>query len=151
MWLRSRYIDCATGCLDDLDCESRQGQEMFSSPKAPDRLWIPVQPPIQWVPRSYPEVMLTGLECNLSLPGTDAIKNVWSYDSVPLACLLGVDRYFICINITWAGLSALNLNIEVRRAVMTLSLGLRVSATLLTWWSAFWRPRTLWLQTATAA
>ena len=83
--------------MDDLDCKSRQGQEIFSSPKAPDRLWGPLQPPVQWVPRSYPEVKLTELECNLSLPGTAAIRNEWSYSSVPPVCLLGVDRDFICI------------------------------------------------------
>ena len=64
--------------------------------KRPDRLWGPLQPPIQCVPRSHPEIKLTEPECNLSLPGTAAIKNEWSHNSVPPACLLGVDRDFIC-------------------------------------------------------
>jgi hypothetical protein len=49
----------------------------------------PIQPPIQWVLEALPGVKRQGREPNHS-PLSRAVKNTWSYTSIPPICFNGV-------------------------------------------------------------
>ena len=51
----------------------------------------PTRSPIQWLLGLCMGVKWLGCEVNHSLPSKAKVKNVWSYTSVSLVCLCGVD------------------------------------------------------------
>jgi hypothetical protein len=60
------------------------GSRNFSSPRRPDRLWGPTQPPIQWVPGALsPGFKRPGREAYHSPPTSAEIRKMWIYTSTP--------------------------------------------------------------------
>jgi hypothetical protein len=88
--LRSRdgAVCIATGYgLDDRGVGVRVPVEsrILFSPRRPDRLWGPAQPPpIQWVPEALsPGVKRSGREADYSPPASADFKKMWIYISTP--------------------------------------------------------------------
>jgi hypothetical protein len=80
---RDSVVGTATGYgLDDLRAGIRVPVE--SSPRHPDRLWGPTQPPIQWVPGAFsPGVKRQEREADHSPPTNAEVKKIWTYTSTP--------------------------------------------------------------------
>jgi hypothetical protein len=72
--------------------EIRLGQEIFSSPKRPDRLWGPRSLLLNGYRGSFPGVKRPGSEVDHLPPFSAEIRNGWSYTSTPL------HGFVICVN-----------------------------------------------------
>jgi hypothetical protein len=58
------------------------GVTIFTSPRRPDQLWGPPQPPIQWVLGALsPGVKWPGREADHSPPTSAEVKKMWIYTS----------------------------------------------------------------------
>jgi hypothetical protein len=72
--------------LDDwgLGVRVPAGWRIFSSPNRPDRLWGPLQTPVQWVPGVVSlSVKRQGREADHSPPASAEVKKMWIYTSTP--------------------------------------------------------------------
>jgi len=80
------------------EVRSRQGQEIFCSPKLPDRLWGPLCLLFNGYRPSFPGPRRPGLDVVYSSPSRTEVKNKWSYTySTPIR-LHAVDRgNFYCL------------------------------------------------------
>jgi hypothetical protein len=64
------------------DCEGDK-TELIQLP-CPDRLWVPTQPPIQWITGvPSPQVKRPGREADHSPPASVEDKNAWRCSSTP--------------------------------------------------------------------
>jgi hypothetical protein len=70
--------------LNDLGFESRQAQKIYLFTKTLRLVLGPTQPPIQWVPGTFPpEVKRKMCEADHSPSFNADVKNEWSYTSTP--------------------------------------------------------------------
>jgi hypothetical protein len=80
---RDSAVGVAAGyTLDDRGVGVRVpvGARFFSSPRRPDRLWGPPNPPIQWVPGALsPGLKRLGRVADHSPPISAEVKNTWIY------------------------------------------------------------------------
>jgi hypothetical protein len=87
-------ICTATGYLPDdrgVGFRVPLGSRIFTSPRRPDRLSGPTQPPNQCVPRAISSgVKRPGCEADQSSPTSAEVKKIWIYTSTPPIRLHGV-------------------------------------------------------------